>query len=130
MFAEKTKILGKIHYDMRVEPVDKREEEQLLERRIYAEDNDRPGVQIITREETRKAAQSGSNKAAAYGENFIVSLRFVSDEHSHADPFSRKGLPRRNPPTRRRRQTRPRVSQKTSSWISCGLASGSIHTGL
>jgi hypothetical protein len=72
--TEKTKIFGKIAYDVRVEPVDKREEEKLLERRLFEADHKNTGVQIIGRGSTVKAMQSGTTHASKWGDTFIVSI--------------------------------------------------------
>lgn len=68
---KKTKIFGKIAYDVRVEPVDKREEEKLLERRLFEADHKNTGVQIIGRGSTVKAMQSGTTHASKWGDTFI-----------------------------------------------------------
>jgi transcription initiation factor TFIIF subunit beta len=93
MISEKTKIVGKIHYDMRVEPVDKREEEKLLERRLFEADNSKPGVQLITRDRTVKAMQSSNPLANKWGDQFIVSLSSQEPQSLYANTTQKNSAP-------------------------------------
>ncbi|KAH8179684.1 transcription initiation factor IIF, beta subunit domain-containing protein [Sarocladium implicatum] len=68
---KKTKIVGKIAYDMRVEPVDKREEERILSRKMFEAGNLRPGTQIVSRYQARKAVQSGTAQSRDFGADLV-----------------------------------------------------------
>jgi transcription initiation factor TFIIF subunit beta len=54
--------------------MDRREEERLLEKRIFEADNNKQKVQIIGRTQASNVLQVGTSQAAAWGGNFIVSL--------------------------------------------------------
>ncbi|KAK0392453.1 hypothetical protein NLU13_1948 [Sarocladium strictum] len=90
---KKTKIIGKIHYDMRVEPVDKREEEKLLERRLFEADHSKPGVQLITRDRTRKALQSGTAQAHNWGDDFVKGAGAPAAKPKKGEVFKAARIP-------------------------------------
>lgn len=70
---EKTKIFGKIHYDVRVEPKDKEEENRLVGQQLYNLDQAKTGIQIISRNKASTITSLGSASSANWGSNFIVS---------------------------------------------------------
>jgi len=54
--AERTKIFGKIHYDVRVEPRNIQEEERLLAQRLFDAENSKSKLRIISRNSASGAA--------------------------------------------------------------------------
>lgn len=70
--TEKTKIFGKIHYDVRVEPRNIQEEERLLARQLFDADNAKSKLQIISRNSASSILNPGTGAAASWGGSFIV----------------------------------------------------------
>ncbi|KJZ72638.1 hypothetical protein HIM_07997 [Hirsutella minnesotensis 3608] len=68
---KKTKIFGKIHYDVRVEPRNLQEEEALLAKRLFEAENSKSKLQIISRNSASSIMNPGSAVAAQWGGNFI-----------------------------------------------------------
>lgn len=81
--AERTKIFGKIHYDVRVEPRDVREEEQLLAQRLQDAEQSKSKLKIISRNKASSIINPGATGSASWGGNFIVSLLFSACECRH-----------------------------------------------
>ncbi|EHK25013.1 uncharacterized protein TRIVIDRAFT_128281, partial [Trichoderma virens Gv29-8] len=68
---KKTKIFGKIRYDLRVEPRNLREEEELLAKRIFEVENSKSKLQIISRNKASSIINPGSAGSVSWGGNFI-----------------------------------------------------------
>ncbi|KAL7932629.1 transcription initiation factor IIF, beta subunit domain-containing protein [Trichoderma chlorosporum] len=68
---KKTKIFGKIRYDLRVEPRNLREEEELLAKRIFEAENSKSKLQIISRNKASSIINPGSAGSVSWGGNFI-----------------------------------------------------------
>ncbi|TFA98087.1 Transcription initiation factor IIF subunit beta [Trichoderma ghanense] len=68
---KKTKIFGKIRYDLRVEPRNLREEEELLAKRIFEAENSKSKLQIISRNKASSIINPGSAGSVNWGGNFI-----------------------------------------------------------
>ncbi|PHH86859.1 hypothetical protein CDD83_9651 [Cordyceps sp. RAO-2017] len=68
---KKTKIFGKIHYDIRAEPKSLRDEEQVLAKRLYDAENSKSKLQIISRNNASAIVNPGTAVAAQWGGNFI-----------------------------------------------------------
>lgn len=71
---EKTKIFGKIRYDLRVEPRNLREEEELLAKRIFDAENSKTKLQIISRNKASSIINPGATGSVSWGGNFIVRI--------------------------------------------------------
>lgn len=71
--TEKTKLYGKIHYEVRAEPTDREEEDRLVGQQIFEMEHGRPGLQIISRNKASTIVNPGVAGAANWGSNFIVS---------------------------------------------------------
>ncbi|VUC33824.1 unnamed protein product [Clonostachys rosea] len=67
---EKTKITGKINYDVRLEPRDKTEETRLLAQRLLEADT-KAGVRVISRNKASAIINPGIAGSAGWGNNFI-----------------------------------------------------------
>ncbi|KAK5990940.1 Transcription initiation factor IIF subunit beta-like protein [Cladobotryum mycophilum] len=67
---KKTKIFGKIRYDIRVEPRSLREEEELLAKRIFDAENSKSKLQIISRNKASSIINPGSVGAVNWGGTF------------------------------------------------------------
>ncbi|KAF5004406.1 hypothetical protein FDECE_9100 [Fusarium decemcellulare] len=68
---KKTKIFGKIHYDVRVEPRDVREEERLLAQRLQDAEQSKSKLQIISRNKASSIINPGTAGSVSWGGNFI-----------------------------------------------------------
>ncbi|KAI5466777.1 transcription initiation factor IIF, beta subunit-domain-containing protein [Mariannaea sp. PMI_226] len=68
---KKTKILGKIHYDVRVEPRDVQEEERLLGQRLLDAEQSKTKLQIISRNKASSIINPGTAGSVGWGGNFI-----------------------------------------------------------
>lgn len=141
--AEKTKVFGKIHYDVRVEPRNAREEEQLLAQRIFDAENSKSKLQIISRNKASSITNPGTAGSVSWGGNFIVSVIYsgLTSSPCSRQPFrsiylsvslltgrDRKMQPRPSSP-RRATSSRPLVFPRTRFWISSSRASVSISIG-
>lgn len=71
---KKTKIFGKIHYDIRAEPRNVQEEERLLAQRLYEAENNKPKLQIISKISASSIMNAGTTVAAQWGGNFIKNV--------------------------------------------------------
>jgi transcription initiation factor TFIIF subunit beta len=69
---ERTKLFGKIHYDVRVEPRNIREEERLLARRLLDAESSKTKLQIISRNSASAIINPGTAGSATWGGGFIV----------------------------------------------------------
>ncbi|CAG9938472.1 unnamed protein product [Clonostachys rosea f. rosea IK726] len=67
---KKTKITGKINYDVRLEPRDKTEETRLLAQRLLEADT-KAGVRVISRNKASAIINPGIAGSAGWGNNFI-----------------------------------------------------------
>ncbi|KAH7326652.1 transcription initiation factor IIF, beta subunit [Stachybotrys elegans] len=67
---KKTKVFGKIHYDVRVEPRNAQEEEKLLARRIFEAENNKTKLKIISRNKATTIANAGNIGSVNWGTNF------------------------------------------------------------
>lgn len=76
--TERTKIFGKVHYDVRVEPRDIREEERLLQQKLLEADGNKSKLQIISQSAASSIVAPGSAGAVSWGGSFIVSFFFRS----------------------------------------------------
>ncbi|QUC18281.1 uncharacterized protein UV8b_02522 [Ustilaginoidea virens] len=68
---KRTKIFGKIHYDVRVEPRNIQEEERLLAKRIFDAEHSKSKLQIISRNSASSIINPGTAGSATWGGNFI-----------------------------------------------------------
>ncbi|EFZ00172.1 hypothetical protein MHUMG1_06312 [Metarhizium humberi] len=68
---KKTKIFGKIHYDVRVEPRNIREEERLLAQRLLDAESSKTKLQIISRNSASAIINPGTAGSATWGGGFI-----------------------------------------------------------
>ncbi|KHN95299.1 transcription initiation factor iif [Metarhizium album ARSEF 1941] len=68
---KKTKIFGKIHYDVRVEPRNIREEERLLAKRLLDAEGSKTKLQIISRNSASAIINPGTAGSATWGGGFI-----------------------------------------------------------
>ncbi|KAG5992687.1 hypothetical protein E4U43_003705 [Claviceps pusilla] len=68
---KRTKIFGKIHYDVRVEPRYIQEEERLLAKQMFDAENSKSKLQIISRNSASAITNPGAAGSAAWGGNFI-----------------------------------------------------------
>lgn len=127
--TEKTKIFGKIRYDLRVEPRNLREEEELLAKRIFEAENSKSKLQIISRNKASSIINPGSAGSVSWGGNFIV--RVLVPHYSLmlllTSPI-RKTLPPPSSPRRAKFSRRP-VSRKISFSILFSIVSGNISIG-
>lgn len=90
-------MIGKIHYDVRVEPRDAREEERLLAQRIFDVERSQSGLHVINRNQASSIIHGGTGAAADWGGNFIVRIaRLVS---SCCSPQLTPPLPQKNTAT-------------------------------
>lgn len=71
--AERTRVFGKIRYDVRVEPRNLQEEEQLLAQRLFEAENSKAKLRIISRNSASAIVNPGTVTGAQWGGNFIVS---------------------------------------------------------
>ncbi|KFA64431.1 hypothetical protein S40285_01045 [Stachybotrys chlorohalonatus IBT 40285] len=67
---KKTKVFGKVHYDVRVEPRNQQEEERLLARRIFEAENNKSKLKIISRNKATTIANAGNIGSVNWGTNF------------------------------------------------------------
>jgi transcription initiation factor TFIIF subunit beta len=67
---KRTKVFGKIRYDVRVEPRNVQEEERLLAQRIFDAENNRSKLQIISRNKATSIVNPGSIGAVNWGTSF------------------------------------------------------------
>ncbi|KAK7430879.1 hypothetical protein QQZ08_002669 [Neonectria magnoliae] len=68
---KRTKVFGKIHYDLRVEPRDVQEEERLLAQRLMDAESSKSKLQIISRNKASSIINPGTAGAVSWGGNFI-----------------------------------------------------------
>ncbi|KAM5383675.1 hypothetical protein ACJZ2D_001912 [Fusarium nematophilum] len=68
---KRTKVFGKIHYDVRVEPRDIREEERLLAQRLIDAEQSKSKLQIISRNKASSIINPGTAGSVSWGGNFI-----------------------------------------------------------
>ncbi|KAH7257207.1 transcription initiation factor IIF, beta subunit-domain-containing protein [Fusarium tricinctum] len=68
---KKTKVFGKIHYDVRVEPRDIREEERLLQQKMIDAEANKSKLRIISRNAASTIVNPGTAGAVNWGGNFI-----------------------------------------------------------
>ncbi|KAF4581192.1 transcription initiation factor iif [Ophiocordyceps camponoti-floridani] len=68
---KKTKMFGKIHYDVRVEPRNVRDEERVLARKLLDAEQSKSKLQIISRNSASSIMNPGTAVAAQWGGNFI-----------------------------------------------------------
>ncbi|KAF4979038.1 hypothetical protein FZEAL_4713 [Fusarium zealandicum] len=68
---KRTKVFGKVHYDVRVESRDRREEEQLLAQRIQDAEMSKSKLQIISRNKASTITNPGSAGSINWGSNFV-----------------------------------------------------------
>ncbi|POR31304.1 Transcription initiation factor IIF subunit beta [Tolypocladium paradoxum] len=68
---KRTKVFGKIHYDVRVEPRNIQEEERLLAQRLFDAERSKSKLQIISRNSASSIINPGTATAAQWGGNFI-----------------------------------------------------------
>ncbi|KAG5928112.1 hypothetical protein E4U53_002739 [Claviceps sorghi] len=68
---KRTKIFGKIHYDVRVEPRYIQEEERLLAKQMFDAENSKSKLQIISRNSASTITNPGAAGSATWGGNFI-----------------------------------------------------------
>ncbi|PNY23738.1 Transcription initiation factor IIF subunit beta, partial [Tolypocladium capitatum] len=68
---KRTKVFGKIHYDVRVEPRNIQEEERLLAQRLFDAEHSKSKLQIISRNSASSIINPGTATAAQWGGNFI-----------------------------------------------------------
>ncbi|OAA49338.1 transcription initiation factor iif [Metarhizium rileyi] len=68
---KKTKVFGKIHYDVRVEPRNIREEERLLAQRLLDAESSKTKLQIISRNSASSIINPGAAGSATWGGGFI-----------------------------------------------------------
>ncbi|CAM1507087.1 Fc.00g067280.m01.CDS01 [Cosmosporella sp. VM-42] len=68
---KRTKVFGKIHYDVRVEPRDVQEEERLLAQRLMDAEAGKSKLQIISRNTASAIVNPGTAGAAGWTGNFI-----------------------------------------------------------
>ncbi|KOS21063.1 Transcription initiation factor IIF subunit beta [Escovopsis weberi] len=68
---KKSKIFGKVRYDIRVEPHNLQEEEELLAKRIFDAENSKTKLQIISRNKASAIINPGSVGAVNWGGSFI-----------------------------------------------------------
>ncbi|GAB0137001.1 hypothetical protein EsDP_00005284 [Epichloe bromicola] len=68
---KRTKIFGKIHYDVRVEPRNIQEEERLLAKQMFDAENSKTKLQIISRNSASSIINPGATGSATWGGNFI-----------------------------------------------------------
>ncbi|KAH7270220.1 transcription initiation factor IIF, beta subunit-domain-containing protein [Fusarium redolens] len=71
---KKTKIFGKIHYDVRVEPHGKDEEERVLQQKILDAEANKSKVRIISRHAASAVVNPGTTRAAEFGDSFIKNI--------------------------------------------------------
>ncbi|KAF5608821.1 transcription initiation factor TFIIF subunit [Fusarium pseudoanthophilum] len=71
---KKTKIFGKIAYDVRVEPHGKDEEERVLQQKILDAEANKSKVQIISRHAASAVVNPGTTRAAEFGDSFIKNI--------------------------------------------------------
>ncbi|TQV95831.1 hypothetical protein V2A60_001000 [Cordyceps javanica] len=68
---KKTKVFGKIHYDVRVEPRNTGEEARYLGQQLYQAENSRAKLQIISRNTASSIINPGTAGAVGWAGNFI-----------------------------------------------------------
>ncbi|KAJ6783859.1 hypothetical protein PWT90_05487 [Aphanocladium album] len=68
---KKTKVFGKIHYDVRVEPRNVQEEERYLAQQIFDAENSKSKLQIISRNTASSIINPGTAGAVGWAGNFI-----------------------------------------------------------
>ncbi|PFH61063.1 hypothetical protein XA68_18324 [Ophiocordyceps unilateralis] len=68
---KKTKMFGKIHYDIRVEPRNVRDEERVLAQKLLDAEQSKSKLQIISRNSASSIMNPGTAVAAQWGGNFI-----------------------------------------------------------
>ncbi|KAM3532032.1 hypothetical protein NHJ13051_000408 [Beauveria bassiana] len=68
---KKTKIFGKIHYDVRVEPRNTGEEERYLGQQLFQAENSKAKLQIISRNTASSIINPGTAGAVGWAGNFI-----------------------------------------------------------
>ncbi|RSL49863.1 hypothetical protein CEP53_009002 [Fusarium sp. AF-6] len=68
---KRTKIFGKIHYDVRVEPRDVREEERLLAQRLQDAEQSKSKMKIISRNKASAIINPGATGSAGWAGGFI-----------------------------------------------------------
>ncbi|KAF7563521.1 hypothetical protein G7046_g653 [Stylonectria norvegica] len=68
---KKTKVFGRIRYDVRVEPRDVQEEEQLLAQRLNDAESNKSKLKIISRNKASSINHPGTAGASGWGGNFI-----------------------------------------------------------
>lgn len=66
-------MFGKIHYDVRVEPRDLREEERLLAQRLMDAETSKTKLKIISRNKASAIVNPGTAGGVTWSGNFIVS---------------------------------------------------------
>lgn len=69
-------MFGKIHYDVRVEPRNIQEEEQLLAKQMFEAENSKSKLRIISRNSASAITNPGAAGSVSWGGNFIVSLDY------------------------------------------------------
>ncbi|EGX90483.1 transcription initiation factor iif [Cordyceps militaris CM01] len=68
---KKTKVFGKIHYDVRVEPRNTGEEERYLGQQLFQAEHSRAKLQIISRNTASSIINPGTAGAVGWAGNFI-----------------------------------------------------------
>ncbi|RDA86621.1 hypothetical protein CP532_1044 [Ophiocordyceps camponoti-leonardi (nom. inval.)] len=68
---KKTKLFGKIHYDIRVEPRNVRDEERVLAQKLLDAELSKSKLRIISRNSASVIMNPGTANAAQWGGNFI-----------------------------------------------------------
>ncbi|RDA93091.1 hypothetical protein CP533_4114 [Ophiocordyceps camponoti-saundersi (nom. inval.)] len=68
---KRTKLFGKIHYDIRVEPRSVRDEERVLAQKLLDAELSKSKLQIISRNSASSIMNPGTANAAQWGGNFI-----------------------------------------------------------
>lgn len=71
---EKTKIIGKIRHDVRVEPRNAQEEEKLLQQQMRDLEQSKTKLKIISRNAASSTINPGTAGAATWAGSFIVSF--------------------------------------------------------
>lgn len=73
-YAERTKLVGRVHYDVRVEPRDKEEEGNMVMRQMANMEKGKTGLTIISRNKASTITNLGSAASVNWSSNFIVSF--------------------------------------------------------
>ncbi|KAK2591324.1 hypothetical protein QQS21_010977 [Conoideocrella luteorostrata] len=68
---KRTKVFGKVHYDVRVEPRNIQEEERLLAKQMFEAEHTKTKLQIISRNSASSIINPGAAGSATWGGNFI-----------------------------------------------------------